>query len=68
MVRLLFQQVFSVAIISVLRCAVAMTVNAAMPAGDIADKVTVFNLNINSYCNTCTIYMYNFPFILRSSV
>ncbi len=27
------------AVMSVIRCAVAMTVNAAVPAGDIADKV-----------------------------
>jgi len=30
-----------VAVISVLRCVVSMTVNAAVQAGDIADKVPV---------------------------
>ena len=32
-------QVFLVAVISVFRCVVSMTVNAAVAAGDITDKV-----------------------------
>jgi len=36
----LCMQVFVVAVISVLRCVVSMTVNAAVPIGDITDKVT----------------------------
>ena len=35
-------QVFLVAVISVLRCVVSMTVNAAVPAGDITDKVGLY--------------------------
>ena len=38
---LFVSQVFLVAVISVLRCVVSMTVNAAVPAGDITDKVGV---------------------------
>ena len=33
-------QIVAVCIISVLRCVVSMTVNAATSAGDVADKVT----------------------------
>ena len=40
-------QVMSVAIISVLRCVVSMTVNASVTAGDIADKV---NTLIHRHC------------------
>ena len=34
-------QVFTAALISVLRCVVSMTVNATMPAGDYTDRVSV---------------------------
>ena len=37
-------QVFTVALISVLRCVVSMTVNAAIPAGDYADRVSEENI------------------------